>query len=237
MREYARSGDDVRHHAPIARHSAVFDASRRPGARVRSRARAARRGATLAAIAALAAGAGCISIHAPPFMAPAPERQWPATRSLAQQRARERQYDAADSLLAAFATRFPGTPQAFESSYWRALYKMDPVNPHASLSTAIAALDAYIGGAQSQEYAPEAETLRRIAAELQNLNKLAANAMASTKEPVIQPSDTGKSAADQATAAAAADEIKRLRDELAKSNAELDRIKRRLAQPPGKPPR
>jgi hypothetical protein len=30
-------------------------------------------------------------------------------------------------------------------------------------------------------------------------------------------------------------EIKRLRDELAKANAELERIKKRLAQPPPKP--
>jgi molecular chaperone GrpE (heat shock protein) len=32
-----------------------------------------------------------------------------------------------------------------------------------------------------------------------------------------------------------ADEIKRLKDELAKANAELDRIRKRLAQPPRKP--
>jgi hypothetical protein len=42
-----------------------------------------------------------------------------------------------------------------------------------------------------------------------------------------------KSTADPAAAEA---EIKRLKDELAKANAELERIRRRLAQPPGSRP-
>ncbi|HVX38141.1 MAG TPA: hypothetical protein VHB25_01115 [Gemmatimonadaceae bacterium] len=194
-------------------------------------ARASRR---WAAAAVIAAGGGCVSIHAPPFMRPAPERQWPATLQLAQQRAQERQFDAADSLLADFAARYPGSAPAVESSYWRALYKMDPANPHASLSTAVAALDAYIGSVQSAEHASEAETLRRIAGQLVNLNKLAASAMTAPKDQASQPADA-KPNPDQPSAADA--EIRRLRDELAKANAELDRIKRRLAQPPGKPPR
>lgn len=189
-------------------------------------------------LAGVVLGGGCISVHAPPFMRPAPERQWPATLQTAQGLARARQFDSADSVLAAFATRYPGTAEALETSYWRALYRMDPLNPHASLATAVAALDTYIGNARSQEHAPEAETLRRIAGEIESLNKLAANAIASAKEQPSQPSaspDTGKAAAPSSSASD--DEIKRLRDELAKANAELDRIKRRLAQPPGKPPR
>lgn len=184
---------------------------------------------------ALAAATGCISVHAPTFMRAAPERAWPSTLEAAQGFARARQFDPADSALAAFAVRYPGTPEAFESSYWRALYKMDPINPHASLTTAVAELDAYIGNVKSEEHGREAETLRRIAGQIENLNKLAANAMASTKEQPGQPSDSGKAGAAQSSASD--EEVKRLRDELAKANAELDRIKRRLAQPPGRPPR
>jgi len=189
------------------------------------------------AIAALVAGAGCVSLQSPPFMRPAPARQWPSTLETAQGLVRARQFDAADSLLASFASRYPGSAESFESSYWRALYKMDPLNPHPSLATAVAALDAYIGNTKSHEHAPEAATLRRVAAQIENLNRLAANALSSTRETPGQPTDTVTVKVGAGASTAADEEIKRLRDELAKANAELDRIRRRLAQPPGKPPR
>jgi len=48
----------------------------------------------------------CVTIRAPSFMTPAPRREWPARLELAQHRAAEGRFDAADSVLAIFAHVF-----------------------------------------------------------------------------------------------------------------------------------
>jgi hypothetical protein len=187
--------------------------------------------------------AGCSSLNA--RTAPAPDKSWPASLAAVQSSAGQGNFDAADSLLADFATRYPGTPEAAETAYWRALLRMDPTNPHQSLSGAMAGLDGYLTDTRPRRHVTEATTIRRAAAQLDGLNKLAATAVAQAKDASITAKDAKAQAADAAAAAAAkatdvppsADaEIKRLKDELAKANAELDRIRKRLAQPPPKSP-
>jgi hypothetical protein len=87
-----------------------------------------------------------------------------------------------------------------------------------------------------------ARTLRRIAGELDRLNRLAGNALAqqirdvnASPSTTVGSNETRPDAPKPSPDATAQDEIKRLKDELAKANAELERIRRRLAQPPGKP--
>ncbi len=194
------------------------------------------------------ASAGCITIQTPAFVAPAPARTWPSTLAAAQGQATAGKFDAADSLLASFATRYPGTGEALETAYWRAMFKMDPSNPHASLVTSMALLDGYLADPRQRAHVAEATTVRRAVAQLDGLTKLAANAMSQARNATTsavataaklqlldakaQTGDT-KSAADVSASADA--EIKRLKDELAKANAELERIRKRLAQPPARP--
>jgi outer membrane protein assembly factor BamD (BamD/ComL family) len=191
----------------------------------------------------LALVAGCSSLNA--RTAPAPDKSWPAALATAQSDAGQGKFDAADSVLADFATRFPGSPEAAETAYWRALLRMDPTNPHQSLSGAMAGLDGYLTDTRPRRHVTEATTIRRAAGQLDGLNKLAASAVAQAKDATITAKDAKAQAADAAAAAAAkatdvppsADaEIKRLKDELAKANAELDRIRKRLTQPPPKSP-
>ena len=178
--------------------------------------------------------------HAGP---PPADRAWPPTLALAQAYAARGEFSTADSALSAFARRYPGTGEALESAYWRAVYKLDPSNRDLSIESAIASLDGYLADTRPHQHTAEARTLRRVAGELDRLNRLAGNALAqqikdanaapTTSVSANEPrSEASKPAAD----AAAQDEIKRLKDELAKANAELERIRRRLAQPPGKPP-
>ena len=122
------------------------------------------------------------------------------------------------------------------------MYKLDPSNRDLSIESAIASLDGYLADTRPHQHAAEARTLRRVAGELDRLNRLAGNALAQQiKDVNAAPSTTaGATEARGETAkpsadTAAQDEIKRLKDELAKANAELERIRRRLAQPPGKP--
>jgi len=172
---------------------------------------------------------------------PAPVRVWPGVLSRAQHSAARGEFDAADSTLAGFATRYPTSGEALEASYWRALFELDPSNRAESVSGAMGLLDAYLADTRPRDHVLEATALRRVAGQLDALNRLAASAIAQAKDAnaaaaiARQLSDarieTPRAAAESTSTSADA-EIKRLKDELAKANAELERIRRRLAQPP-----
>jgi hypothetical protein len=187
---------------------------------------------------------GCISVHRPWFMEPSIERDWDNTLLLARVRATEGKFGAADTLLSSFAARYPGTPEALETAYWRALFELDPANHAGSFHSAMASLDGYLSAKRPREHGAEATTLRHIAGHMEELNKLAATALAEARD-TTGGARGGTDARDPKPAVAGdvavtptpADlEIKRLRDELAKANAELERIRRRLSQPPGRAP-
>jgi hypothetical protein len=170
-------------------------------------------------------------------MQPEPKREWPSVLALAQLRARQGNFDSADSVLAGFAERYPATPEGVETAYWRALIGMDPANPHASLPTAVGFLDAYLAGPHRAAHEGEATALRRVAVQLEEANKLAAlsQVVATTKPQTPDVRIEAPKPATDATLNPDA-EIKRLKDELAKATAELERIRKRLAQPPPQTP-
>jgi hypothetical protein len=183
----------------------------------------------------LAASNACITVRPPTFLRAAPEREWPATLATAEARVSEGRYSAADSVLARFAARYPGSPEAFESTYWRALISMDPKNSDASIGTAASYLDAYLVGLYPRKHRQEAFALRAIAGQIDEGRSALALAQSRDANPHLGAVriDVPKPMPDPAAAEA---EIKRLKDELAKANAELERIRRRLAQPPtGRP--
>jgi hypothetical protein len=123
---------------------------------------------------------------------------------------------------------------------------MDPANHSASLNAALVSLDAYIADTTYREHVIEAISLRRVAGELQSLNAIAVTALAQAKDAKASAATATAAANDAKDAAAkdaaakftdvsattaSAEEIKRLKDELAKANAELERIRKRLSQP------
>lgn len=198
--------------------------------------------ATLAVALLLASACGTLTART----APSASDDWPPTLGMAQTRAMRGDFDGADSLLAAFATQHAGSDEALETAYWRALFKMDPSNKNGSVTTAVASLDGYLATERRRAHLTEATTLRRAAAQIAELNKLAASAMSQARDARTTAANATAAAADAKDAARttgtepaaspdAQAEIKRLKDELAKANAELDRIRKRLTQPP--PPR
>lgn len=167
---------------------------------------------------------------------------WQSTLPLARTYASDGKFESADSVLADFALRYPGTLNALETAYWRAVFKMDPMNPRASMPGASSSLDAYLADTRPREHVVEATVLRRIAGQLDGLNRLAATAMTQAKDANSAATTAKAQAADANARADAAKEapameaeIKRLKDELAKANAELDRIRKRLSIPPRRP--
>jgi hypothetical protein len=173
--------------------------------------------------------------------------EWQVALASAQARAGSGEFATADSILAGYAMRHPGTHETLETAYWRALFKSDPSNGSTSTAQALAALDGYLRDPRPRDHILEAQTLRRSVAQIDALNRAADAASAREKDAASQAANAKAAAADakenankaDANAnAAAADkdaEIKRLKDDLAKANAELDRIRKRLASPP--PPR
>jgi hypothetical protein len=155
----------------------------------------------------------------------AAETEWTAAQTQAGTEVLAGRYGVADKVLADFAARFPSTTQGTDAVYWRALYKLDPANGTATAHDAAVLLDGYLAAPLTAEQRAEGTALRRVAGALERASVAAA------------ATTTGASAGATTPAAAAADskardeEMQRLRDDLAKANAELERIKRRLAQP------
>ena len=121
-----------------------------------------------------------------------------------------------------------------DALYWRAVAHLDASNPRGSTDSAIVLLDAYLANGRVQEHAIEARTLRRLARDARELGRVeAALAQAKTDTVVVRrPDGDTKTRTDEALK-----EIQRLKEELSKANEELDRIRKRLATPPVKPPR
>jgi len=167
-------------------------------------------------------------------MKPDAHREWPTALESAQIAAAQGRYEAADSILASFAGRHAGTTAALETAYWRALFKLDSLDRPEALAPAMSLLDSYLADDRPREHLAEAQSLKRIATQVDALNTRALAVMTvphENREPISssRPSEV-KPTPEQAAAADA--EIKRLKDELAKANAELDRIRRRLTRPP-----
>jgi hypothetical protein len=123
-------------------------------------------------------------------------------------------YAAADSILASFAALYPGTPEADETAFWRALLRADPALPTDSVSQVIGALDAYLTGERAP-HRVEAAVVRRLLALVDSL----------------RTANAAQHAAAEARDKSRDEEVNRLKEELQRSQAELERIKRRLGTP------
>lgn len=155
---------------------------------------------------------------APVVTAPVPtlptESPWVATFAMVQAAVDSAQFGAADSLLADFATSNADEPELREGAFWRAMLRADPKNPAYTPAGAKAALEEFVAGSPTHRKA-EAEMMLRLLAVSDSLRA----AQAAQKAAMEQRDRTRD------------DELQKLRDDLARTQAELDRIKRRLGPP------
>jgi hypothetical protein len=158
--------------------------------------------------------AGCSS-KTPP-QAPMPADAFASALAAAEQRVEAGDYSGADRILADFSLKAKGTEGAGEVAFFRALYMVDPNNRTASMAEGVRALDIYLKTSEAKRYRAEAIVLRRTAQTVLALRT-------SQQAPRVVGRDT--------VFVNREDEIAALKDQLAKANAELDRIKKRLAQP------
>ena len=154
----------------------------------------------------------------------AASHDWPTTLAQAEAAASERRYADADRALADFATKYPGTDGAVESLYWRGVIELEPANRDGAPATAAALFEQYNKADGPLPHRVEADILRHVALRLQAATATAVAAA----PPAATPAASGSAPADLK---AKDTEIQRLKDELAKANDELERIKRRLTAP------
>lgn len=172
------------------------------------------------AAAALVGSVGCLTGRG---ASEQPAADWGQTLAQAEVSAGARRYAEADKLLADYSHQYPGTDGAVESAYWRGLFALDPDNPDASPQVAAALLETYANAGGALPHRREAEILHRIALRLEAPQTNVASAGGTL--PAVAPVDRSADLKAKDT------EIQRLKDELAKANDELDRIKKRLTAP------
>ena len=164
------------------------------------------------------------------------ERDWNRMRADARRNAEAGNYHAADRLLAEFARIHPDTREARETVFWRGAYLVDPANTLGSLEGGISTLDGYLATEPEGWYRNEAEILRRTAVAARGLAAGASRGWA--PDTVVIVTQAPDSAASPPPRRSRDEEIAELRSQLARSKtelaqaqAELDRIKKRLANP------
>ena len=147
---------------------------------------------------------------------PVPAAGFAGAIESAAKRADAGDYAGADRILADFALATKGSPESQEIAFWRALYMVDPSNRNASLGEGLKAIDIYLTTPSNKWYRPQAQVIKRTAAAMQSLRVAQSATKVVGRDTVFVTRE---------------DEITALKDQLAKANAELDRIKKRLANP------
>jgi hypothetical protein len=169
---------------------------------------------------------GCAHPHTE---APAPiDSVWTATLDSAQRLAADSQFASADSVLAMFAQSAPGSIGAQEVVFWRGVFQLEPANKSGSAHNAASAFDDYLAGAGPLSHRSEAIVLGRSAHLIDSL--LQSRSMDSVPAMNLVVSDSTRTSAREQEMAKM---VRMLQDSLNKTNAELDRIKKRLST--GKP--
>lgn len=158
--------------------------------------------------------AGCAPVSR--FRTPGYVRDWPIVVRQASLAADSGNYVNADRILTAYAAQYSRTREAGETLFWRALLKLDPGNTGGSIAEGLALLDRYLADSATIAYRAEATILKRLAVTTQ----------------VLQAKGLAQSGRDSSGTRTSSDaEVASLRAELARANAELERIKKRLANP------
>jgi hypothetical protein len=170
----------------------------------------------------------------PVVVAPGADTDWDHTLENTRRAVAAGNYFAADKLLDEYVRVHPDTREAREATFWKAVYMVDPANDRGSLAAGISALDGYLASTDSTSlYWDQARVLRRTAAAAQGVRMLTSGTapVSATPPEVVKDTVVVVSKSRDEEIAALKDQLAKSKDDLAKANAELDRIKKRLANP------
>lgn len=162
---------------------------------------------------------GCVARHQRPVEPSASEQLVDAV-TRARYAAAHGQHHEADIILAQFIDSHASTPEASEAAYWRAILLLDASASQADRDEARRYLEAYLADTAAAAHAVEARLLRQFLVR---------------GDSTSQARDSLTTAARQAAATREEElkkEIQTLKEQLDKTNEELNRIKRRLEARP-----
>lgn len=123
-------------------------------------------------------------------------------------------------------SRGPRPDPNVEAQYDRAIALLAPGSDTTAMDSAITLLDAYLAREGYVARRPEAGVMRRLAGDAVQLSRVAA-ALQQERAAAADKTKSGETPARSDTDSLK--EIQRLKDELAAANAELERIRKRLA--------
>lgn len=149
----------------------------------------------------------------PPLPAPSIPAQWLATQTAVLAFVNENKAAQAESSLTQFSRENPRTPEGDRARWWRTLMRVDARANSGDATVALAQIDSLLADSVATEVRAEAILMRR------NINAIDSLRRAEVRRRV------------QATQLATdrLDELKVARDSMAKLNAEISRLKRRLS--------
>ena len=125
----------------------------------------------------------------------------------------------------------PEPAPAADELYWKALFQLDAANKRGSLDSASAYLDSYLATGTAQPHRREALVLRQLTRDSRQLARVEGALQQARADTSSRPhTEVETKRRDEE----AVKEIQRLKEELAKANEELERIRKRLTAP--KPP-
>ena len=162
---------------------------------------------------------GCVARHQRPAEPSASEQLVDAV-TRARYAAAHGQHNEADIILAQFIDSYASTPEASEAAYWRAVLLLEASASQADRDEARRYLEAYLADTAAVAHAVEARLLRQFLVAVDSTS---------------QAGDSLTTAARQAAATREEElkkEIQTLKEQLDKTNEELNRIKRRLEARP-----
>ena len=142
-------------------------------------------------------------------------RDWAVAEAAAQRLLADGRAAAADSTLADFERRWPGTPQSEQGAWWRLVYQAERADDSVSTAALVTRIDSILSTAPSAQRRAELQVLRRSAVVTQQLRAERNQARAER----------------DAAARLRNEELEKLRTELAEVKAELDRVRARVTRP------
>jgi hypothetical protein len=158
-----------------------------------------------------------VPLPVPPRLAAVTE--WLPTLGAAMDAIDSGRYDVADKVVADYTKRFPDTREGREMVFWRAMFKLDPNNKFSTTDEAIEDLDAYVEDSLTKWYKGEAAILLRLGTTISVL-----------RTALTQRTGVVRDTSSATTGKSRDDEILALKEALARANAELDRIRKRVGK-------
>jgi hypothetical protein len=171
-----------------------------------------------AVVVVVALVAACISRNQRPSQQ-TPAEHLLAVLTRARVAAAAGQHNEADGILARFVQANPSTPEAREATYWRAILQLEAARSRAERDAARRYLDSYLTDTAVAPHVAEARIIRRLLVLVDSMSQATDSATAAARQAAAREEELRK-------------EIQSLKEQLEKTNDELNRIKRRLGSRP-----